>query len=236
MGVKKYDRQTTVIAIDFDGVLCTDEYPEIGEPNMEVIQEAKSLREGGACLILWTCRAGEDLDKAVQACREWGLEFDAINENPQFMIDLYGNDCRKIGADEYWDDRAVFMQAPRKGQGNWRILHGCTVCPPLDQKRMRSFIAEVLRPAIVNLTGMGMGAAEVLKQTQEIIEQLLAERDALEQNSIHGWYRRGYKDATQNAASWITDFMEQTGVLSQADETEDTPQKPPDTTEGGDAL
>lgn len=57
---------------------------------------------------MWTCRAGADLQKAIDFCRnELCLEFDAINENIQEAIDKYKNDCRKVGADEYWDDRAL---------------------------------------------------------------------------------------------------------------------------------
>ena len=124
MTQRKFDWRTKVIAIDFDGCLCRDDYPKIGEPNWEAINEAKRLRRGGVCLILWTCRAGKELEEAVEACRGWGLEFDAVNENPQFRIDLYGgNDCRKIGADEYWDDRAVYMGFP----DSFRSIRGTTI-------------------------------------------------------------------------------------------------------------
>ena len=34
-----------------------------------------------------------------------GLEFDAVNENLQMMIDKYGSDSRKVYADCYIDDR-----------------------------------------------------------------------------------------------------------------------------------
>ena len=37
-----------VIAIDFDGTLCTNAYPEIGEPNWPVIFAAKAEQEKGA--------------------------------------------------------------------------------------------------------------------------------------------------------------------------------------------
>ena len=49
------------IAIDFDGCICQSKYPEIGEPNWHVIEEAKKEQEAGAGLILWTCRAGKEL-------------------------------------------------------------------------------------------------------------------------------------------------------------------------------
>lgn len=47
------------IAIDFDGCLCTNEYPKIGKPILHVIDEAKKQQAKGAGLILWTCREGK---------------------------------------------------------------------------------------------------------------------------------------------------------------------------------
>ena len=96
-----------VIAIDFDGTLCEDKYPEIGEPEWYTILHAISEQRDGAVLILWTCRTGELLRQAVEACSEWGIDFDYINENDPERIQAYGGDCRKISADEYWDDKAV---------------------------------------------------------------------------------------------------------------------------------
>lgn len=58
------------IAIDFDGTLCTNDYPNIGEPNWEIIAEAKMEQANGAGLILWTCREGEMLHAALKACEE----------------------------------------------------------------------------------------------------------------------------------------------------------------------
>ena len=55
------------IAIDFDGCLCTDAFPEIGEPNWAVINRAKTEQQAGAGLILWTCREGQLLLDAVEA-------------------------------------------------------------------------------------------------------------------------------------------------------------------------
>lgn len=95
------------IAIDFDGCLCQDRWPAIGPPNREVIRRALAEQRAGAALILWTCREGRYLREAVDACRLWGLVFDEINANLPERVAAYGNDCRKISADEYWDDRAV---------------------------------------------------------------------------------------------------------------------------------
>ena len=100
-----------VIAIDFDGCLCTNEYPNVGKPNWFVINLAKKHRSLGARLILWTCREGEKLQEAVDACKSWGLKFDAVNENLPDWKAYFGSDPRKIGATEYWDDRARLMTA-----------------------------------------------------------------------------------------------------------------------------
>ena len=97
------------IAIDFDGCLCDWAWPEIGAPHMNVIQAAIREKENGAALILWTCRVGERLGEAVKFCSDLGLTFDAVNANLPERIAAYQNDCRKVNADEYWDDKAVLM-------------------------------------------------------------------------------------------------------------------------------
>ena len=97
------------IAIDFDGCLCDNAYPAIGAPHWGVIARAKMEQEAGAGLILWTCREGQLLLEAVAACESWGLHFDAINESLPSWIAAFDNAPRKVGASEYWDDRAVPM-------------------------------------------------------------------------------------------------------------------------------
>ena len=105
------------IAIDFDGCLCTDAFPEIGEPNWAVINRAKTEQQAGAGLILWTCREGQLLLDAVEACRGWGLTLDAMNESLPDWIEEFQTRPRKVGASEYWDDKAVRLVA-EKQQGH----------------------------------------------------------------------------------------------------------------------
>ena len=95
------------IAIDFDGCLCTNAYPEIGEPNWPLIRRALTEQKAGAGLILWTCREGNLLQEAVTACEGWGLAFDAVNESLPDWIEEFGTRPRKVGASEYWDDKAA---------------------------------------------------------------------------------------------------------------------------------
>lgn len=95
------------IAIDFDGTLCTNDYPRIGKPNREIIYTAIQLQQHGAGLILWTCREGGYLTEAITACESWGLRFDAINESLPEWRAAWGSNPRKVAANEYWDDRAM---------------------------------------------------------------------------------------------------------------------------------
>lgn len=95
-----------IIAVDFDGTLCSDNYPEIGNANMGLIERLKEMQLSGDQLILWTCRASERLEEALNWCRDHGLVFNAVNENVPEIIERWGNDSRKITADLYIDDRS----------------------------------------------------------------------------------------------------------------------------------
>ena len=105
-----------VIAVDFDGCLCESRWPDIGPPNEAVIEYLKDRQRQGDKLILWTCREHEMLDRAVMWCLRQGLKFDAVNQNLPERIEQYGNDCRKVGADEYWDDRSVIVHGLDSGE------------------------------------------------------------------------------------------------------------------------
>lgn len=94
-----------IYAIDFDGTLCRDKWPEIGEPNVKLIQRLIHLKKQGNELILWTMREGETLNNAVEWCKERGLTFDAVNDNLDCLKTQYNNNPRKVFADVYIDDR-----------------------------------------------------------------------------------------------------------------------------------
>ena len=102
-----------IIAVDFDGTLCYSNWPELGEPNMPLIEYLRAQKKSGNKLILWTCRVGEALENAVSWCRELHLEFDAVNDNLPEIIEKYGNTSRKITCDYYIDDKAVLPEAVR---------------------------------------------------------------------------------------------------------------------------
>lgn len=115
-----------IYAVDFDGTLnLADHYPELGEPNRELIKFLREKQKQGDKIILWTCREGELLEAAVLFCRENGLTFDDVNDNTEGNKAHWGNNCRKVAAHYYIDDRNLFRPEWRKENANKLT---CKVC------------------------------------------------------------------------------------------------------------
>ena len=98
-------KSVKIIAVDFDGTLCENNWPGIGAPNEELIEYLRNRKKDGDKLILWTCRVEDMLQKAVEWCKERNLVFDAVNENLPHIIERFGGNTRKIFANMYIDDR-----------------------------------------------------------------------------------------------------------------------------------
>ncbi len=95
-----------IIAVDFDGTIVEHAYPAIGKELMFAFSTLKELQKQGHRLILWTYRAGKELDEAVEFCLQKGMVFYAVNKNyPEEKFDE--TISRKILADVYIDDRNV---------------------------------------------------------------------------------------------------------------------------------
>ena len=98
-----------IIAVDFDGTLCEDKFPNIGRPNNDLIDWLKTEQQSGTRVILWTCRCGRKLEEAVKWCLERDLIFDAVNDNiPGVVTAMGGSNSRKVYADMYIDDKNAF--------------------------------------------------------------------------------------------------------------------------------
>lgn len=108
MSIQEKDKEgmlPKIIAIDFDGTLVKDNFPDIGIINTNVWQAALRAKADGVKLILWTSRTGKSLDDAVKFCYNRGLTFDAINDNIE-EVKALGWDARKVFATLYIDDRS----------------------------------------------------------------------------------------------------------------------------------
>ncbi len=99
-----------IYAVDFDGTLSQGApFPEIGEPNKPLFEMLIKEKEKGSRIILYSCRTGRDLKKAIVFCHENGLYFDTVNENLPELIEAYDGDTRKINADYYIDDKNLYF-------------------------------------------------------------------------------------------------------------------------------
>ena len=86
-----------IIAVDFDGTIVEDAYPDIGKPKLFAFDTLKRFKEDGHRLILWTYRSGQRLKEAVEFCKKNGIEFYAVNQSfPE--EELNDDRSRKINA------------------------------------------------------------------------------------------------------------------------------------------
>ena len=104
----RYHSDRCIVAFDFDGTLATGGTVKAGEKLVlrpDVGRMLKFLKSREVYLILWTCRDGESLDRALNILRWAGLgdAFSAVNDN---IPGLEFTTSRKIYADYYVDDLA----------------------------------------------------------------------------------------------------------------------------------
>ena len=92
-----------IIAVDFDGTLCYSDWPALGDPNERLISYLRNWRDQGNKLILWTCRAGKALRMPLPGV--------GSRSNLPEIVEMYGNNSRKISCDYYIDDRSMLPEA-----------------------------------------------------------------------------------------------------------------------------
>ena len=116
-----------IIAIDFDGTIVEHRYPKIGKEMPFALETIKALQKNQHQIILWTYRAGKELDEAIEFCKKKGVEFYAVNKNyPEEQFDE--TISRKINADLYIDDRNI------GGFPGWGEIYRM-ICPPETGRR-----------------------------------------------------------------------------------------------------
>ena len=103
----KLNGKCMIIAVDFDGVLNQSPWPSVGLRVPNAKGAMRQLHDAGHYIIIWTCRTGEDLTRAINWLLEEGIPFDRVNENCPESMECYGNNTRKVHADLYIDDRQV---------------------------------------------------------------------------------------------------------------------------------
>lgn len=135
-----------VIAIDFDGTLVEDCYPEIGSPKIFAFETLKEMIKSRHQLILWTTRTGDQLKAAVDFCESHGVRFYAVNNSfPEERYD--GQSSRKINCELFISHRNL---GGLKGWGEiWQDISAMETTsnkkPGKDDRDNRTLIRKIFR-------------------------------------------------------------------------------------------
>jgi hypothetical protein len=137
-----------ILAIDFDGTLCEHRFPDIGAEVPGAFKWLKKFQAAGAKLILWTMRSdgrtgegkenGPVLTEAVEWCRERGVEFWAVNENPEQKT---WTQSPKAYAQLYIDDAAACCPLRESRRSGGR--------PMVDWAAVGPAVMELLKPKVL---------------------------------------------------------------------------------------
>ena len=114
------------IAVDFDGMLVRERWPEVGEEMPGALEALRNFHADLHYLVLNTCRKGDLLREAAAWLKHRGVYglFESVNRNSRRRCAMFGGvDVRKISADVYLDDRNI-PPVPRMANGdvNWRVI------------------------------------------------------------------------------------------------------------------
>lgn len=97
-----------IIAVDFDGTLVRQDFPNISDEAPGAFRVLRKLQADGHKLILHTMRSDcpqrKYLQEAVNYCRERGIEFWGVNRNPEQHT---WTSSPKVYAQVYIDDLAL---------------------------------------------------------------------------------------------------------------------------------
>lgn len=93
--------------IDADGTIWYNKYPEIGELKPNAKEIINKLYSEGHDIIINTCRAGIHEANCYYALEKFGIKYHYINSNLPKDIEFFKQDCRKISADLYIDDKQL---------------------------------------------------------------------------------------------------------------------------------
>ena len=94
-----------IAAVDFDGVIVEERWPEIGQLMPGAVEAMQAIHRAGWWIVINTCRAGRLAEEARAFLLDAGIPFDRFNENLEHRSQRFGSDSRKISADVYIDDR-----------------------------------------------------------------------------------------------------------------------------------
>lgn len=106
-----------ILAIDFDGTIAELSFPEVGALRKDADTVIRQLKEDGHKIVINTCRTGRYEGMAEDFLIKNNIPYDFINSNFPELITQYKQDCRKISADIYIDDKCLM------GLPSWKEIY-----------------------------------------------------------------------------------------------------------------
>jgi hydroxymethylpyrimidine pyrophosphatase-like HAD family hydrolase len=106
-----------ILSIDFDGTICEQSFPEVGALRKNADKYIRKLYEDGHEIIINTCRTGKYEGMAQDFLDANNIPYYYINSNLPEVISKYKQDCRKISADVYIDDKCLM------GLPSWKKIY-----------------------------------------------------------------------------------------------------------------
>lgn len=76
------NKNTAIIAIDFDGTIVTHDYPKIGTDLLYAKEIIKALIDEGHKVFIYTMRDGDELEDVVKYCETNELNVCGFNRSP----------------------------------------------------------------------------------------------------------------------------------------------------------
>lgn len=95
-----------LFAIDLDGTIVEESFPEIGQLKPHAIRVMKRIKENGGKIAIWTSRSTSQAGKVQKFLAENNIPYDVYNEPFPEIKEKYEATSRKVFADIYIDDRA----------------------------------------------------------------------------------------------------------------------------------
>jgi len=103
MPTNNKNKNTLLIAVDFDGTCVTHEYPNVGR-FIGAQGVLRRITDEGGKLILWTMRSGKQLQDAVDWFADNDIPLYGIQNNP---TQIHWTSSPKAYAQIYIDDAAL---------------------------------------------------------------------------------------------------------------------------------
>lgn len=80
------EERPLIVAIDFDGTIVDNGFPEVGTPMPYAADMIRKLHADGCYIIIWTCRyTPEHIGEMVEYLNDSNIPYHKINENADFL-------------------------------------------------------------------------------------------------------------------------------------------------------